>query len=299
MKMATKNLWLLILLMIVQISMKRGVFLVALIFALLSGSVYAKSENSNSGNPGGNSGQSNSSQSNDKASVGRVEEVKENKITIEEKKSNKKVEADIDSKTEIIHQNKGKGNTPNSIRKDDKVAVVGAESGSLNKGPQLGKAVKIFVKEASLSGQSKRRAIQGVVLSIDGATINIAHQTHRDRTNTVFTDASTLFKIKGEENGSLSDVQAGNRIVAMGDATASGILAKRIHVIPGKAAGIFRRLPVSTGSATESATPSATPTATSSATPSATPTATSGASLVLTESSLQTLFSNFLKLLGF
>ena len=91
--------------MIVPINMNKAVVIAALIFALVSGSVYAKSENSSSGNSGGNSDHSNSSQSSGKASIGQVEEVRENKITIEEKKSNKRVEADVDSKTEIIHQN--------------------------------------------------------------------------------------------------------------------------------------------------------------------------------------------------
>lgn len=242
------------------------------VFVLVSGNAYAKSENSGSGNSGSASvGGNSNSESHGKASVGDVKEVNPNKITIEEKKTNKKVEADVDSSTEIIHQgnkgpslNKGKGSI-NSIKKDDRIAIVGTESATEHKG-KIGKALKIFIKEATTSGQSKRRAIQGVVLSIDGTTINIAHQIHRDRTNSVFTDSATIFKIKGIENGSIADVKAGNRIVAMGEATNSGILARRVHVIPGKATGIFRRLPVSTSSGTPSASPSATPSATPEAT---------------------------------
>ena len=230
------------------------------VFVLVSGNAYAKSENSGPGSSGNsNAGGNSNSESHGKASVGEVKEVNPNKITIEENKSNKKLEADVDSSTKIIHQgNKGKGKgSTSSIKKDDTVAVVSSDSAGKKTG-KIGKAIKIFVKEATTSAQSKRRAIQGVVLSINGTIINIAHQIHRDRTNTVFTDSNTLFKIKGVENGSLVDVKVGNRIVAMGEATGSGILAKRVHVIPGKARGIFRRLPVSTTSATPSGTPEAT-----------------------------------------
>lgn len=246
----------------IQNNMKTAISILVLTFILASGSVYAKSENSNQGNSGSGSSGGGNSGSNSSASVGNVEDIKPDKITIEEKKTNKKVEASVDNDTEIIHQNKGpslnkgKGSI-NSIKKDDTVAVVSTQSASEHKG-KLGKALKIFVKEATSSGQSKRRAIQGVVLSINGTILNIAHQIHRDRTNTVFTDSSTIFKIKGIENGSLANVQVGNRIAAVGEATEGGILAKRVHVIPGKATGIFRRLPVATLSATPSATPEAT-----------------------------------------
>jgi len=250
--------------MIVQTNMDKIIISVILTFVLFAGSAYAKSENSNSGNAGGNSNSNPSSNSHGNASVGEVKEVNPNKITIEENKTNKKIEADVDEDTEVIHQNnrgssinRGKGST-SSIRKDDTVALVSTDSAGRKEG-KIGKVLKIFVKEATTSGQSKRRAIQGVVLSIDGSTINIAHQIHRDRTNIVFTDSATLFKIKGIEDGSIADVNVGNRIAAVGEATGSGILARRVHVIPGKATGIFRRLPVSTDSATESATPSGIP----------------------------------------
>src|SRR3989344_6087731 len=158
--MEMRNHWHWILLMIHQINMSK-IFLVILLLVIFAGSVYAKSDNSNPGNAGGNSsnnssGNSNNNSNQGNASVGQVQEVRENKITIEEKKSNKKVESELDSNTQVIHQNKGRGNI-NSIKKDDLVAVVSTESGKGN-GPKLSKAVKIFVKDATASAQSKRRA---------------------------------------------------------------------------------------------------------------------------------------------
>ena len=71
----------------------------------------------------------------------------------------------------------------------------------------------------------------------------------------------------GIEGATLADLSLGLRIAAVGDLNEEGLLvAKRIHVIPGKATGIFEKQPFTAPEATGTATPSATPTATGSAT---------------------------------
>lgn len=246
------------------------IFVAVMVF--VSG-VYAKSENSNSGNS--NSGKGNSHS--DNVVVGKVEEVKNNQITVEDKKGKRKVDAEVDKQTEIIHQsnkgpspNKGRGSI-NSIKKEDKVALISDDEEG-TEGGKVKKLVRVFVKEASAAAQSKRRAVQGVITEINGLTLTIAHQTHRERIYQVTADASTLIKFKGVQDATFSSLQVGQRIAAVGDLIdGGGILAKRIHVIPGKAKGIFRRFPVATSSALPSASASATPTASASATPDPSP----------------------------
>ena len=150
-----------------------------------------------------------------------------------------------------------------------------AESTESGKKPQ--KLKKVIVREATGAAQLKRRAVMGVISDIVGNIITLVHQIQRSRIYQVSVNEQTVYHIKGiaTGSGSLADLAVGQRIAAVGDlADDGGILAKRIHGIPGKATGIFRRFPIATPSATPSgfATPSATPTSTPSATFTPTPT---------------------------
>jgi hypothetical protein len=108
--------------------------------------------------------------------------------------------------------------------------------------------------------------------------VTIAHQIRRDKIYTVYYSADTVIKIKGMENATGADLAVGQRIAAVGEPADEGtVLAKRIHVIPGRATGVFTRYPVATDGGTVDITPtstatgSATPTPIVSPNPSATP----------------------------
>lgn len=236
--------------------------------------------------------------------IGEVEDVTGNTVIVEEKKGKKKTEAVIDKSTKVV----GQGNKPlkiGSIKLKDIVAVISTDSGELaTEGGKL-KVKKIFVKEASMSAQLKRRAVHGVITNILDNVLTLAHQIHRDRIYTVIVTPDTIIKFKSqvskgsgevtpsprataspeatggaalaETTASATSLAVGQRIVVMGDLDgAGGIIAKLIHIIPGKATGIFKRLPVATPSASLLATPStrATPSAEPTTEPSVTPSAT-------------------------
>jgi uncharacterized protein DUF5666 len=147
---------------------------------------------------------------------------------------------------------------------------------------------KMEVAEASAGAKLKRHSVSGIITSISDNTITIAHQTQQDRTWTIYYNDSTT--ITGKENKQSGDTEAsgsasgaslvvGARITTVGIPTDDGILATRIHIIPGKAIGVYEKLSESTASASPTASPSASPspeaspppTATASATPEATP----------------------------
>lgn len=116
---------------------------------------------------------------------------------------------------------------------------------------------------ASLS----RHAVSGVITAMSGSTVTVSHLIQRDRTWIVLVNAQTQITGKDTASGSAT-LAVGMRIAAVGQPTNDGLLAQRIHIIPGKAIGVFNRFPVASGSGESS--PSATPAET--ATPSATPT---------------------------
>lgn len=205
--------------------------------------------------------------------VGSVDKVTGNTIQMAEKKGNKQ-ELTIDSETKVV----GKDNKPvklGAIKVKDIIALVGSPEGDAATKSGNIKVKKVFVQEASMSATMKRRAVQGVITNIAGSVLTVAHQIHRDRVYTVTVlDTTNISSKEASGSASLSLLAVGQRIVAVGDLDEQGgILAKQIHIIPGKATGIFERLPVSTPSASItpeiSSTPSATPviTATVSATP--------------------------------
>ncbi|OGG05716.1 hypothetical protein A2872_04720 [Candidatus Gottesmanbacteria bacterium RIFCSPHIGHO2_01_FULL_42_12] len=168
--------------------------------------------------------------------VGKVEKINGNRLKVG------LTDILMDLKTKVVGR---------KIKLDSKVAVV---SELATRSGNLKKALKIFVKEGTPSGQLKRRAVQGVITGISGNVITLAHQTKQERKFNVLMDSQTIIKSKNSASGSAALV-VGVRIVAMGTPTEAGLLAKLIHVIPGKATGVFRKNPVSTSSATVSATP--------------------------------------------
>ena|SRR3989344_2621270 len=116
------------------------------------------------------------------------------------------------------------------------------------------KARKIFVREASASAsaQFKRRAVMGVISTLNGNTITLTHRIQTDRVYTVYFDSNTIIKSKSSATSSAA-LAVGQRIAAVGILKDVGILAKLIHIIPGRTVS-----PVPTASL--SATPTVSPT---------------------------------------
>jgi hypothetical protein len=225
-------------------------------------------------------------QSGPAAVIGNVEDVSDDSLTVEGKKNQEKIRTKIEKNTRIYGQDK-KLLKLEAIQADDLAAVIATESGEATQGAKIRKAIRVYVRTAAEVRQSKRRALHGVITSIQGGVITLVHQIHREWVYTLVYDESTLIKIKGVETGSATDLEVGQRIAAVGSLDEKGQLtAKRIHVIPGLATGIFEKLPLdlTESEATGPATPSATITATPSAllSPTLAPTATVTPSLTLT-----------------
>ncbi len=168
--------------------------------------------------------------------VGKVEKINGNKMKVG------LTDVLMDLKTKVVGQ---------KIKLNSEVAVV---SEMATGSGEAKKALKVFVKNSSVSGQLKRRAVKGVITGISGNVITLSHPIKRNETFNVLTDGNTVIKSKNLATTSAT-LAVGQRIVALGTPAENGLLAKLIHVIPGKATGVFRKNPVSTSSATVSATP--------------------------------------------
>lgn len=220
--------------------------------------------------------QGNSKKQEDQVIVGSVDDVSGNTIQVEEKKG-KKQEVTIDKQTKVVGQDNKQAKL-GAIKLKDIIAAIGTEEGQTATQTGKFKVKKLFVQEATASAQMKRRAVQGMIMDISGSIVTLSHQIQEALLYTIIVNDETVIKTKeASESGTLASLAVGQRIVAVGDLSETGgILAKRIHVIPGKATGIFKKQPVATPSAVITsiitATPSAAPT--SSATPSTTPTST-------------------------
>jgi len=147
--------------------------------------------------------------------------------------------------------------------------LIATDSGSASEAAKGKKQNKLKVKIATVSAQLKRRAVQGVITNIAGDLLTISHQIQQDRVYLVLVTNETFIKIKqtvATGSASISNLAVGQRIVAVGDLGANGeIIAKKIHVIPGKAIGVIKKQPIATSSPTLKSSPG--PTATLSATP--------------------------------
>ena len=121
---------------------------------------------------------------------------------------------------------------------------------------------KLVATTATPGATLKRHALGGVVTSVADGVLTVAHQIQRDRTFLVYYNASTVVTGKGLIGATGASIELGMRIAAVGEPVGDGILAKRIHVIPGNATGVFEKNPISSPSGTTKPTPSASVSAT-------------------------------------
>jgi len=195
--------------------------------------------------------------------VGTVEEVKPGKVKIKTKGKNAEIETD--ENTEIIEKPSGKKLAPGQIKKNDKIATFKKDAQA------TGSADLVLVKPATESAKfKKRRGIYGLVRNINGTSIVISHPIKDDPRYTIQVTENTFIKIKGVEGATIADISLNDRLTAVGNWDGDVLVVKRIHIIPGKATGLFDK--IATDSASPAGTPSATPTATPSASPVVTPT---------------------------
>jgi len=232
------------------------IFLVVLVI-LFSAWVYAQGKSDNA--PGKKK----------QVEVGSVQNVTNAGVLFKQSRGGKSIDTKIDRGTKVVGQDK-KLLKLSDIKPKDMVAIVSTGEGELKK------VTKVFVKDASSSAQLKRRAVHGIITGINGSLITLAHQIHSERLYSVMFDGNTVFKMKGVSPATSANLAVGQRIAAVGELIqGGGILAKRIHIIPGNAFGVFRKLPptspIATGSATPTGEPSATPSASPSISPSVSP----------------------------
>ena len=165
----------------------------------------------------------------------------------------------VDNETVVVNA-KNKPVKLSIIKRGDKALVLITDATGAGKR----RAAKVFVQSATDSGKlaSKRRAVQGVIQTISGSIITLAHQIKTNRQFVITIGPGTLYKIKGIANPTLADLKVGDRIVAVADNSSGDVwLAKTIFVTPGRAKGIVRPSATPTELATPSATPeTATPT---------------------------------------
>lgn len=204
-----------------------------------------------------------------KATVGQVQEVKNNSITVKDKAA-KITTTQADTTTQITAQNK-KTLKLSEIKANDLVAIIESTESATTK-----KATKIFVKQATVKA-TKRQAISGVITNIAEAEITLTHQIQTERVNTILFDKNTEVKIKGVTTATTANLEAGQRVVVVGDRDEdNNLVARVIHVIPGKATGIVtKKSPLPSLSPSPSGSPSPVSSASPVVSPSGTPKATS------------------------
>lgn len=195
-------------------------------------------------------------ESNTKALIGQIDNIDSSSITIENT-NNKKETITINKNTKIIGEN-NKQVSASYINTQQIVAVVKTENSQKTaSGSADQQASKIYIKETT--GVKKRNSIQGIVLSINENTLTLIHQVQTNRQYQIVLNENTIYKIKNVENPTVIDLKTGYRIVVIGDNNDdSSITAKRIHVIPAQADGIFLKhsseLPISPIESSDSAT---------------------------------------------
>jgi len=180
----------------------------------------------------------------------------------------------IDKNTKFVDE-RNKPVKANSVKPNAKILVI-SDSSDASDSSKIRKAVKVISRSATESAElriSKRRAVQGMIVSVNDSTILLTHQTQKERQFRVVYNSQTVINATGSAAATATTFQVGQRIVAVGNVTETGeIVATRIHIIPGKATGLFLKQPISPYP-TQTSTPSATPwvTVSPTASPSATP----------------------------
>ena len=184
--------------------------------------------------------------------VGTVDRVLPNKIGILTREG-KKVEVNTNNQTKFLEKPSGKKLGPELLKKDDKVATFATGSAQATVFAKL-----VLVKPATDSAVlKKRRAVYGLVRSINGNRLVVSHPIRDDPRYTIEVVDATFIKVKGIEGATIEAIRVGDRIAAVGIWQDEILVVKRVHVIPGKAIGLLER--IGTRSATPSATDSATP----------------------------------------
>lgn len=209
-----------------------------------------------------------------KAIIGNVNEITTKNLRIQNNKYNTTTDTLLDNKTQIFGQGK-KTLRLKDIKLQDRVAVISTDSAEATGGASVRKAVKVYIKSADTQ-TLKRQAIQGVITNLTATTITLAHQIHRDRVYQIAIDSTTAVTMKGVANATIANLAIAQRVVVIGSAKETGIYtATAIHIIPGKATGIFNKQPVVAPTSSLTVTPetsitpslSVTPTGTISGTP--------------------------------
>ena len=95
--------------------------------------------------------------------------------------------------------------------------------------------------------QIKRRAVYGVVeqkVASDSATVLTLRHPNNQKISQVVVTSETIITGKGLSSATVDNIQIGNRVVAVGTVDETGkITAKRLHIIPGLARGLFGTQP--------------------------------------------------------
>ncbi|OGD92366.1 hypothetical protein A2697_02670 [Candidatus Curtissbacteria bacterium RIFCSPHIGHO2_01_FULL_41_44] len=184
--------------------------------------------------------------------VGRVNDVKPGKVEIEHK--GKKIEVKTGQGTSIIEKPSGKKLTPFQLKKDDRIATFANPNAT-------GSANLILVKPKSATESAKpetrRRAVYGLVREINGNILVVSHPIKDNPRYNVEVVEGTIIKIKGLEAATIGNIKAGDRVTAVGNWSGDNLIAKKVHVIGGRAIGLLER--IATGSATPSASLSPSP----------------------------------------
>lgn len=128
-----------------------------------------------------------------------------------------------------------------SLKVGDRVVAVGRVDGE---GLATAKIVIIIPANAP---QIKRRAAYGVVeqkVASDSATLLKLRHPQNKKIFQVVVTPETRITGKGLSNPTANDIQIGSRVVAVGTVDEEGkITAKRLHIIPGLARGLFGTQP--------------------------------------------------------
>ncbi len=199
---------------------------------------------------------------------GQIKDVPPVKPQKEEKdngNSNNKVNTEIITEFLQTNTEKSKPVKIGSLKVKEILSLEATDSSTLKNSLKL---QKMEAKEASSSAQLKRHAVSGIITAVSGGIISISHQIQH-RTYLIYVNESTVVSMKNFKNALPSDLIVGMRIAAVGEPVDDGILAKLIHVIPGKAIGVFNKQPAATEEGDILLTPS--PEVTVSTEPSLTP----------------------------
>src|SRR3989338_1008183 len=182
--------------------------------------------------------------------VGRIEEVESGKIKLKTKE--KDIEVNKNKNTKIIEKPSGKKINQGQLKKNSQIATFEKKNNQATSSADL-----VIVKQASPSAslQKKRRAVYGLVRSLNGNNIIVSHPIKDNPRYTLLVTKNTYIKIKGLASATISDIKIGDRLTGVGNWEGDVLVVKRIHVIPGKSIGLLEK--IATGSASPTATPSA------------------------------------------